>query len=121
MSIAKASVLFVIAAILAHPYVDGAHEQLEVPRQNAQRPKLAHEFRDLVPRHVPQLLGIDHPIPVRQKIAQPDDLSPRHFGRSRFRSSGSRAAASPMMNTWRSTADRFSSLEAKTVKVTPSV
>jgi len=35
MSIAKASVLFVIAAILAHPYVDGAHEQLEVPRQNA--------------------------------------------------------------------------------------
>jgi len=26
-----------------------------------------------------------------------------------------------MMNTWRSTADRFSSLEAKTVKVTPSV
>jgi len=113
MSIAKASVLFVIAAILAHPYVDGAHEQLEVPRQNARsgerRPSIGSRPSSATPCR------------AAAEARRPTIFLHGTFGRSRFQSSGSRAAASPMMNTWRSPADRFSSLEAKTVKVTPSV
>jgi hypothetical protein len=38
------------------------------------------ELRDFVPRNVPQFLGVNLPVAVRQQVPEADDLAPRHLG-----------------------------------------